>query len=106
MAGRDLLRVEGAERIRALSKDLRRLELDERKEIRQRIVRQLKEVADEIVRAERAAVRALPSKGENARRRRWSLRAKTATATVSRVRTTMREAGVSVVINPKRMPAG
>lgn len=100
----DLLRVQGAEQLRRLAKDLRKHE--EGREIRKGVVRSLKDVANEVVRAEKAAVLALPSKGENARRGRRSLRRRFATATQSRVRASGKDAGVSVLINPKRMPEG
>lgn len=99
----DLLRVEGAEQLRRLSRDLRKLELDERQEIRRLTVRELKGVADEIVRAEKAAVLALPSREENRRRRRRGLRRRMASATMSRVRTAAKAPEVSVLINPKRL---
>lgn len=104
MLERDLLRVQGAEQLRRLSRDLRQLE--DGREIRKDLVRNLKAVANEVVRAERAAVLALPSKGENARRGRRPLRRRFASATQARVRPSGRDAGVSVLINPKRMPEG
>lgn len=104
MAYRPLLRVEGADRLRDLGRDLRKHE--DGKEIRRRMVTELKRSADEIVRAEKAAVLALPSRGESARRGRKSLRRRVANATVSQVRTTAKDPRVAVRINPKRMPAG
>lgn len=101
MPSNEFLRVEGAEQLRRLSKDLRKHE--DGKEIRSGVVAALKDVADDIVQAERSAVLALPSKGESARRGRRSLRRRTASATVSRVRTGAREPEVSVLINEKRM---
>lgn len=100
----DLLRVQGAEQLRALAKDLRKKE--EGREIRKGIVRDLKAVANDVVRAEKAAVLALPSHEENARRGRRPLRRRFATATQARVRTSGKDAGVSVLVNPKRMPEG
>lgn len=104
MAGVGFLRVEGADQLRELSRDLRRH--GDGKEIRRRMVAELKKSANELVRAEKAAVLALPSKGQNARRGRRSLRRSVATATVSTVRTTAKDPRVSVRVNPSRMPAG
>jgi hypothetical protein len=106
VTSRDLLRVEGADQMRRLSRDLRRVAADDRKVYRRETVRRLKSVADVIVRAQKSAVLALPSKGENARRGRRSLRRRVATATVSRVRTAATDPEVSVLINPKRMGPG
>lgn len=99
-----LLRTQGAEQLRALSKDLRRAE--EGKEIRREMVRELKSTAGELVQYEKQVVLSMPSKGENARRGRRGLRRRFATATQARVRASGDNAGVSVLVNPKRMPAG
>lgn len=101
MPSSHLLRVEGADRLRQLSKELRGHA--DGKEIRRDTVRELKRAADEIVQAERAAVRALPSKGESIRRGRRPLRHKIASATVSRVRTGAKDPEVSVLINASRL---
>lgn len=100
----DLLRVHGAEQLRALSRDLRRLE--EGKEVRRELLRELKGVAGELSRQEKDVVLAMPSKGENARRGRRSLRRRFATATIAQVRASGKHAGVSVLINPAKMPPG
>src|SRR4051812_17811530 len=104
MAGRRLLSVEGADRLRDLSRDLRKHE--DGTALRRRMVGELKKGANEVVRAERAAVLALPSKEQNARRGRRSLRRSVATATVSTVRTVAKDPRVSVRIDPSRMPEG
>ena len=104
MLERELLRVQGAEQLRALARDLRKHA--EGREIRRDMVRNLRGVANEAVQAERHAVLALPSKEENARRGRRPLRRRFASATQARVRTGGRDAGVSIVLNPKKMPPG
>ncbi|WP_242890279.1 hypothetical protein [Actinomadura litoris] len=104
MAGRRLLSVEGADQLRAVSRDLRKH--GQGTAVRRRMVGELKKGANDLVRAERAAVLALPSKGQNARRGRRSLRRSVATATVSTVRTVAKDPRVSVRIDPSRMPEG
>ncbi|WP_018658457.1 hypothetical protein [Actinomadura flavalba] len=100
----DLLAVHGAEQLRRLARDLRKIEGG--KEIRQQMVREMKDAARQLAAAEKTAVLALPSRGENARRGRRSLRRAMATATVAQVRSSGDRAGVNVRINPKRMPPG
>lgn len=100
-----LVRVEGAERIRALARTFR--EYEDGRELRRRLRVELKRSATRIQQAEQAAVMALPSKGESARRGRPSLRRSIARATQIRVRTSgARNAGVLVWVNPRRMPPG
>lgn len=102
---RDLqLRIENGEALRRLARDFRRLE--DGKELRKRLRRELKDAGDRIVKAEQRAVRRLPSKGQSARAGRRSLRASTARATQLRIRTSGRRAGAVVWVNPRRMPAG
>jgi hypothetical protein len=98
------LSIENGERLRALVRDLRRWE--DGKELRKRLRRELKGTGGRIVRAEKAAVRALPSKGQNARLGRPSTRREIARATQLRIRTNGPRAGVMVWVNPKRMPPG
>jgi hypothetical protein len=100
----DLLRVHGAEQLRALARDLRR-EADG-KEIRRELTRELRAVANQTRDAERRAVLALPSKGESERRGRRPLRRRFATATVVQLRTGAKDPAVSVLLNPNKMPPG
>jgi len=99
-----LVRVEGAERLRALARTVRQYE--DGRELRKQLRVALKRSAERVQRAEQAAVQALPSQGENARRGRPSLRRSIARATQVRVRTAGARAGVMVWVNPRRMPPG
>lgn len=95
---------DGAEKLRSLSKDLRRQAdgKDRAKVLR----RELREVAKPFVPKLRSAIRALPSHGESARRGRMSLRAQLARSVTLQIRTSGRRAGVSVFMNPRKMPTG
>jgi hypothetical protein len=90
--------------MRKLSRDLR--SHADGKSIRPRMIAKLKKVSDGVVQAERAAVLALPSKGESARRGRTPLRRRVARATVSQVRTVATNPRVSVMVDRTRMPDG
>lgn len=77
------------------------------KEIERRARTGLRKAAVPLQRAEQAAVKALPSGGSLSRRRgaRKSLRREVARATVIQVSMNSRFNGVTVWVNPKRMPA-
>lgn len=95
---------DGADKLRALSKDLRR-EADGKE--RAKLLRQeLRQVAKPFVPQIQAAIRGLPSQGESARRGRKSLRAQLARSVTLQVRTSGRRAGVSIFMNPRKMPSG
>ena len=98
------LRIENGERLRTLAREFRGQ--GDGKELRKRLRKELKGTGTRIVKAEKHAVRALPSKGQSARRGRPSLRATTARATQLRIRTSGPRAGVTVWVNPKRMGPG
>jgi len=98
------VRVQQGQDIRRLLARLR--ELEDGKEIRKRLRRELKESAKPMVPAVQRAVLALPSKGQSARAGRPSLRARVARATQIRVRASGTRPGVTVWINPRRMPEG
>jgi hypothetical protein len=104
MAANLQLAIENGEQLRALVRDLRRLE--DGKELRKRLRKELKGTGTRIVKAEKHAVRALPSKGQNARMGRPSTRREIARATQLRIRTNGPRAGVMVWVNPKKMPPG
>ena len=104
-SARSVLRVEGADRLRTIARQLRELGEGGR-EIRRRMTREMRRAGTELVRAERAAVRALPSKGESARRGRPGLRQAIARATQLQVKTAGRNPLVRVWVNPKRLPDG
>jgi hypothetical protein len=104
MTSNNLLRVEGAERLRDLSRDLRRR--SDGTQLRTLMRRELRDIVEEIVRAEQAAVRALPSKGQNAARGLPSTREQIARATTSQIRTAGKDVGVRAWVNPKRLPEG
>lgn len=102
---RDLsFRIQQGEQLRDFSRALR--ELEDGREIAKRMRRELRQAGRPMVPAVRAAVLALPSKGQNARRGRPSTRAQVARATALRVRASGRTPGVSIWVNPKRMPEG
>lgn len=92
--------------LRMLSRDLRRIAGG--KERAKVLRKELREIAKPIVPLVRAAIRAIPSKGQSAARRRPkpSLRRLLARSVTLQVRPTGRRAGVSVFMNPRRMPDG
>lgn len=98
------LALENGEALRDLVRDLRRH--SDGKQLRKRLRKELKGTGTRIVKAEKQAVRALPSKGQNARLGRPSTRRQVARATQLRVRTNGPTAGVMVWVNPKKMPPG
>jgi hypothetical protein len=95
---------DGAEKLRALSKDLRRQA--DGKERAKLLRRELRDVAKPYVPQLRSAIHALPSHGESARRGRMSLRAQLARSVTLQVRTSGRRAGVSIFMSPRKMPSG
>lgn len=101
---RRVLRAEGAEQLRALSRDLRRLE--DGAQIRRDLSAALREVMREMTRAEKAAVLGLPSSGESVRRGRRPLRQAIAAATQAQVRTSGKSVTVGVRINPRMLRGG
>ena len=98
------LQVEGAERLREISRRLRQLE--DGREYRRVMTRELRSAGNTIVRAERAAVRALPSRGLSAARGRRSLRQSIARATRMQVRTGGRNPRLKIFVDPAKMPDG
>lgn len=80
--------------------------LEDGKELRKAMRRNIAQAAKPMVPALRAKVRGLPSRGESARRGRPGLRASTAKATRLQVQMSGRFAGVTVRVDPKKMPAG
>lgn len=103
MPGRRLLSVEGDRELARLARQFR--QRGDGRELDRELRRELAAVGDSTVRAVRSAIRAIPSKGQNARRGRPSLRSQMARAAESKVRTTRRP-GVIVWVNPRRMPLG
>jgi len=102
---RDLqFRIQQGRELRDLSRRLRGLE--DGREIAGRLRRELRRAARPMVPAVRAAVLALPSQGQNARRGRDSLRRSIARATQLQVQTSGTRPGVRVWVNPRRMPEG
>ena len=102
---RDLqFRIQQGQQFRDLSRRLR--EMEDGKEIAKRLRRELRRAARPMVPAVRAAVLATPSRGDNARRGRDSLRRSIARATQLQVKTSGSRPGVRVWINPRRMPEG
>lgn len=103
MPGRQILTVTGQGELRRLARDLRSpaIPKEMRDELRQELLKVAREGAAEV----RTAVLATPSKGQNARRGKRSLRRKIASATEAKIRTNIR-AGAIIWTNPGRMPAG
>jgi hypothetical protein len=101
--GRNFLSVEGRRELAEVARDLRR-QADGR-EVNADLRQELSDIGAARARAVRASIRAIPSKGQSARRGRRSLRSEMAAATESKVRTTRRP-GVIVRVNPGRMPPG
>lgn len=98
----DDVRVIGGRDLAALSRALRR-QADGRERQKQ-LRKKLTSKARPVVPAIRANIRALPSRGESRRRGRKSLRAELARSVTLQVRTSGRKAGVSVFMNPRKMP--
>lgn len=103
MPGRNLLTISGRREVARLAADLRALE--DGRELNDELRKELGDVAATGARSLRASIRAIPSKGQSARRGRRSLRAEMARAVEGKVRTTRRP-GLIVWVNPGRMPPG
>ena len=87
-----------------VTRALRRLENG--RELRKQLRKDLTKDIKPMVPAVRAKVKALPSKGESARRGRPGLRASTARATRLQAQMSGRFAGITVRVDPKKMPPG
>lgn len=87
-----------------LARQLRRLE--DGKELRKQLRKNITAAAKPMVPAIRNKVKGLPSKGQSRARGRPGLRASTAKATRLQVQMSGRYAGVTVRVDPKKMPAG
>lgn len=103
MPGRNFLTISGRREVARLARDLRAME--DGRELNDELRKELGSVAAGGVRAVRASIRAIPSKGQSARMGRRSLRAEMARAVEGKVRTTRRP-GLIVWVNPARMPPG
>lgn len=101
----DVVRIEGAERLRRISRSLRQMG-EEGREVRRSLARELRRIGTSLVREERAAVRALPSRGQSAALGRASLRQAIARATRAELKTSGRNPRLTVRVNPRRMPEG
>lgn len=95
------IQIKGSD-LRKLSKDLRKHA--DGKRLAKELRTELRKTAKPFVPVVRRAIAALPSKGENARRGRVGLRKRLQKATALRVTTGGRTAGVSIIVNGKRMP--
>lgn len=98
------VRVAGAQQLRQLSKDLRKHE--DGKEIRAQLRTELRETATPLVPAVRARILAIPSKEQNRRRGRPSLRRQMARTVTLRIRTAGDDSGVTVFVDARKMPPG
>jgi hypothetical protein len=83
--------------LREISKKLRRMD---NPEIKKRFRRELRKAAAPLVPAVRAAIADIPTTGD----RHTGLRKRLQKATRLKVKTTGREAGVSILVDPKKMP--
>jgi hypothetical protein len=88
--------------LRKLTKDLRKHA--DGKRLAKELRTELRKTAKPFVPAVRRAIATLPSKGENARRGRVTLRKRLQKATALRVTTGGRAAGVSIIVSGKKMP--
>jgi hypothetical protein len=88
----------------AVNRSLRRLENG--KELRKKLRDDIKAAAKPVVPAIRAKVKGLPSKGQGDDRERPGLRKSIAKATRLQVQMSGRYAGVTIRVDPKKMPAG
>lgn len=104
MAATLQLAIENGDRLRALAREFRNH--SDGKQLRKQLRKELKGTGTRILKAEKQAVRALPSKGQNARAGRPSTRRQVARATQLRIRMAGPRTGVMVWVNPGRMPAG
>lgn len=93
-----------ASRLRALSRDLR--SAADGKARRKTTMRELKGALNPLVADVRGAIMRIPSRGESARRGRRPLRAELSRSVSKQVRLSGRKAGVSVFMNPRKMPHG
>lgn len=80
--------------------------LQDGRELRKRLRRDIAAAAKPMVPAIRSKVRALPSRGESSGRGRPGLRASIAKATRLQVQMSGRYAGVTVRVDPRKMPPG
>lgn len=97
-------RVTGTDELRELARALRR-QADGRTRQRE-LATGLRGAARPLVPIIRTNIKSLPSRGESKRRGRKSLRTEMAGTVTLEVRTSGRSAGVSVFINPRKMPDG
>lgn len=93
-----------AEDLTQLVRALRRIE--DGKDLRKRLRQDIRDAAKPMIPAIRSKVRSLPSKGESKRRGRPQLRASIARATRLQIQMSGRWAGVTVRVDPKKMPPG
>jgi hypothetical protein len=98
------VQVTGADDMRDLSRQLR--QYADGSLLRREWRRRLREVAGPAVPAIRANIMAIPSKGQNARRGKPSLRMQMARAVTLQIRTTGDHPAVSVYVSPRKMPSG
>ena len=95
----EFFEIRGGEDLRRISKELRRM--DDR-EVKRRFTRELRASAKPLVPKVRASILAIPSKSNG----RTGLRKAMARATKLTVRTTGRDAGVSIRVDGRKMPPG
>lgn len=102
--GRSGIEISGQRELRELIRDLN--QYADGKQVKKRLRRQLKETSSAVVPAVRAAVKRIPSKGENARRGRPSLRSRLSAAAQMRIRISKASVAITALMNPAKMPDG
>ncbi|WP_435111872.1 hypothetical protein [Nocardiopsis synnemataformans] len=101
---RDPVTIEGFGNLKQLQKALRAYGGPKAKELRRRLAKELRGVLKPAVPAVRGAVRRIPSKGQNKRRGRRSLRSDIARATTLKMRAQGKFVGAEISIRPDKMP--
>ena len=98
------LNVSGQRELRDLARALRAQEDGQAR--RKQLVKELRGAARPLVPAIRTAIKSLPSQGESKRRGRRPLKRSLSSSVTISVRLTGRSAGVSVFMNPRKLPDG
>jgi hypothetical protein len=99
-----IFKIDGVQQLRSLSRDLK--QQADGKRVNRQLVTELRRAVRPMARAAKAGALTLPSKEQNLRRGRPSLRAELSRAVSTQIKTTGKRAGVRVFVNPKRMPDG
>lgn len=104
MARKQEIVITGVTEVKDLARELRKHA--DGKEIRKMMIKEFRRAIKPMAKAAKTGALELPSKGENARRGRPSLRLELSKAVSTQIKLSGRSAGVRVFVNPKRMPEG